>query len=369
MLKTVGIVAEYNPFHTGHQYQLDYLAQKGYKSIAVALSGSCVQRGQLCLLSKFERAKLALTCGVSLVCEIPAPYSMLSAEGFARAGMSILKNLGVSAVSFGSECGDLALLTQLAQYLLSEEYASSLKLFLQDNIPFAAARQKAILQRFAINDSVLCASNDILAIEYIKECLRLDWRPDFILVKRRGALYNDPIPKGGFASAGYIRKCVADFRFDEAESFVPENIKPQFRKQLETANYFIPDQSFNRALFFNLCQKSADDFACLPDCNTELSFAFEKAVLRSSTIEQLMENLPTKQYTRSRLCRIMLFSLLGISHDYPSDVPYIRILAMNSLGEEIVKNAKGSQLPISHSYRTLSALSTECKAVIRTESL
>ncbi|MEG1049790.1 MAG: nucleotidyltransferase family protein, partial [Oscillospiraceae bacterium] len=281
MLKTVGIVAEYNPFHTGHQYQLDYLAQKGYKSIAVALSGSCVQRGQLCLLSKFERAKLALTCGVSLVCEIPAPYSMLSAEGFARAGMSILKNLGVSAVSFGSECGDLALLTQLAQYLLSEEYASSLKLFLQDNIPFAAARQKAILQRFEISDNVLCASNDILAMEYIKECLRLDWHPDFILVKRRGALYNDPIPKGGFASAGYIRKCVSDFRFDEAESFVPENIKSQFRKQLEMANYFIYDQNFERTMFFHLCQKSAEDFSVLPDCNRELSFAFEKAVVRS----------------------------------------------------------------------------------------
>lgn len=370
MLNTVGIVAEYNPFHSGHQYQIDFLKKSGYENIVIAQSGSCVQRGELALFSKFDRAKMAITCGASLVCEIPAPYSMLSAEGFAKAGVSILKNIGVHALCFGSECGDVALLTELAEYLLSEEYSTHLKIFLGENLPFASARQKAILEKFDINDSLLSASNDILALEYIKASIQQNFAPKFIALKRKGANYNDPQPRGGFASASYLRKCIENFRFDEAEGFVPDSIKQLFKFQIDTASYCVFDDAFEKALIYSLRQKSAEDFILLPDCNKELSFAFEKAVSRSSSMEEIFDNLPTKQYTRARFRRIMLFSLLGIRKDYPENVPFIRLLAMDKNGEQIVKSAKcESQLPISHSYRDLKVLSDSCAKIVATESL
>ena len=117
MSKSVGIVAEYNPFHTGHRYQIDFLKGEGFDTVVVAMSGSRVQRGSLALLNKHTRAKMALENGVSLVAEIPYPFSSMSAEGYAMAGMQTLKAMGVDAVSFGSESGDIKLLTDIAEYL------------------------------------------------------------------------------------------------------------------------------------------------------------------------------------------------------------------------------------------------------------
>lgn len=370
MSNIVGIIAEYNPFHTGHKYQIDFLKQKGYEKIIVAQSGSCVQRGELALLSKFDRAKMAVQCGVSLVCEIPAPYSMLSAEGFAKAGISILKNLNVDAISFGSECCNVALLVEIAQYLLTDEYTAILKSFLAENLPFASARQKAILEKFDLNENLLCASNDILALEYIKACLLQDWHPDFIAVQRKGAAYNDIVPKDGFASASYLRNCVASFDFDSAMGFVPDDIKSLFQFQLDIANYCVSDTAFEKALLYSLRKKTAPDYIQLPDCNKELSFAFENAVSRSTSVEEIVNNLPTKQYTRARLRRIMLFALLEIRKDYPESVPFIRMLALDKNGQQIVKSSTTtSSLPISHSYRNLKSISAECARVVGYESL
>ena len=167
MPKTAGIIAEYNPFHKGHKYQIDYLKSRGFEHIAVAMSGSCVQRGEFSMLSKFERAKYAVECGVSLVCEIPYPYSSMSAEGFARSGVQILKNLGVNALCFGSESDDISLLCSIADYLLTDEYETSLKNYLSQKLSFATAREKAITAHFDINRAVLSASTDLLALEYI----------------------------------------------------------------------------------------------------------------------------------------------------------------------------------------------------------
>lgn len=369
MPKTVGIVTEYNPFHLGHKYQIDKLCELGFDSIAVCMSGSCVQRGEFGLLSKFERAKMAVDCGVNLVCELPYPYSCFSAESFAKNGVRILKNLGVDAISFGSECGDIKTLYPISEYLLSNEYNEKLKSYLSSNIPFASAREKAILDKFSLNSNIVSASNDILALEYIKECIRLNWDVEFVPIKRKGANYNDLTPKNGVASATYIRKCADEFLFDKAVSFVPELIRKNFINKLEQGDYFTPDESFEKAIIFTLKKLSAQDFEKLPDCNKELSHAFENNISDCSSIEQLINSMPTKQYTRARLKRIILFAFLDYSDNLPELVPFIRVLAMDKKGEGILKKAKIiSDLPISHSYRILQDLNDDCKNVIKAES-
>lgn len=369
MSKTVGIVAEYNPFHKGHLYQIKQLHNMGFDKIAVAMSGTCVQRGEISLLSKFCRAKYAVDCSVNLVCEIPFPYSSFSAEGFAQSGIHILKNLGVDAISFGSESADLSLLCSIADYLLTEDFEAVLKTFISEGNTFAQAREKAILGKFSLSREVIAASNDILALEYIKECKKLCWDVEFIPVKRQGADYNELSAKDGFASASGIRQRVSEYRFEQAADFVPDEIKQHFMNRLEQGDYFAADTAFEKTVLYALKKLKAGDFAKIPDCNKELSHAFENSAAVSKNMDQLFSNLPTKQYTKARLKRIMLFALIGIDDTMPSLPPFIRILAMDKKGEEIIKNADStSLLPISHSYRILQDKNADCRTVIQKES-
>lgn len=369
MAKTAGIIAEYNPFHKGHKYQIDYLKNRGFEHIAVAMSGSCVQRGEFSMLSKFERAKYAVECGASLVCEIPYPYSSQSAEGFARSGVHILKNLGVNALCFGSESDDISLLCSIADYLLTDEYESSLKNYLSQKLSFATAREKAITDHFDITREILSASNDILALEYIKECKKTGWDVQFIPVKRQGAAYNEMSAKGGFASAGYIRKCAAEYRFEQAADLVPENITPQLLARLEQGDYFVADTAFEKFVLARLKGLKSADYAAIADCNEELSHAFENAAVKAISLDSLFENLPTKQYTRSRLNRIILGAVMGDCRNAPQYPPFARILAMDKNGEEIVKSAADtSSVPISHSYRILQEKSADCASVTEKET-
>ena len=369
MSKSVGIVAEYNPFHTGHRYQIDFLKASGFDTIVVAMSGSCVQRGLPALMNKHDRAKMALENGASLVAEIPYPFSSMSAEGYAMAGMQTLKALGVSAVCFGSESGDAQILKSIAAFVLSEEYEISLKKYLDENLPFATAREKAIFEKFELNKNVVSASNDILAIEYIKSCIKLDWQPEIIALKRKGADYNQTIEKDGFASASGIRKMISEYRYEQIYKFIPQESAPTVEMCLDRGSYFLPDTSWEKAVLFSLRNKTSDDFMQIPDCNSELANSLEKAASVSNSMEMLFDNLPTKRYTRARLNRIILSAFLGVKNDLPKDIQYIRLLGFDKNGEEYLKSAsKLCPLPISHSVKILSEKSEECRRIAMAES-
>ena len=369
MSKSVGIVAEYNPFHTGHRYQIDFLKKKGFENIIIAMSGSCVQRGEPALLSKFIRCEMALKNGADLVAEIPYPFSCRSAEGYAMAGMQTLKSMGVDAVSFGSESGNTALLEEIADYLLSDEYENAMKEYLAENIPFASAREKAIFDRFDINRDIVSASNDILAVEYIKACRKLDWKPEFIAVKRVGAGYNTTEVKSGFASASGIRKMLSEYRQESALSFIPEESRELLARNMDRGSFFMDDDSFEKAVLFALQSKTAEDFVRIPDCNTELANSFEKAVCIASDFESLMNNLPTKRYTRARLKRIILAAFLNVYQNMPYDIQYIRILGFRTEKESVLKKiSKECSLPVSHSAKILSEKSELCRKVVEAES-
>ena len=369
MSKSVGIVAEYNPFHTGHRYQIDFLKGEGFDTVVVAMSGSRVQRGSLALLNKHTRAKMALENGVSLVAEIPYPFSSMSAEGYAMAGMQTLKAMGVDAVCFGSESGDGQQLKEIATYLLSEEYENSLKKYLEQNLPFPAAREKAIFEKFELNKNIVSASNDILAIEYIKACIKLNWNPEIIALKRKGAAYNRTTEKDGFASASGIRKRISEYRFDSAENFIPAESRKTFQQAMDRGSYFMADSRWEKAVLFKLRWLAKEDFEKLSDCNSELAGSFEKAAAISNSIETLFDNLPTKRYTRARLSRIILAAFLDVKNDMPKDIQYIRLLGFDKNGEQHLKEiSKTCPLPISHSVKILSEKSDACRKIATAES-
>ena len=177
-MKAVGIVAEYNPFHSGHRYQIRKIREicGAETPVAAVMSGDFVQRGEAASYDKFTRAEAAVRGGVSLVIELPLPWSLSSAESFARGGVGLLGAAGViDALSFGSESGNLSALEKTAAVLDTPEFSEALKRELTGGTPFAAARARAARALLGESAAVLDTPNDLLAVEYIRAAARLGY--------------------------------------------------------------------------------------------------------------------------------------------------------------------------------------------------
>ena len=207
MGNVIGIVAEYNPFHNGHARLIEQTrAQLGAVCpVVCVMSGDFVQRGSPAVYSKFARAEAAVRCGADLVLELPLPWSLSSAEGFARGAVGLLGSLGVvTHLSFGSECGELDPLQRVAEALLDPLLGEDLRAELRSGIPFAAARQQAVARRVGALAELLQAPNNILAVEYLKAIYdqRLELHP--LTVLRTGAQH-DRFAEGNIRSASELR--------------------------------------------------------------------------------------------------------------------------------------------------------------------
>ena len=207
MQNVIGIVAEYNPFHNGHSLHLeDARARLGEESgVVCVMSGDFVQRGEAAVYSKFARAEAAVRCGADLVLELPLPWALSSAEGFARGAVGLLGQIGVvTHLSFGSECGEIEPLRRVAEALLDPGIGADIRAEMQTGDSFAAARQRAVSKRVGALAELLEAPNNILAVEYLKALYdqRLSLRP--MTVRRAGAGH-DAAGEGRLRSASELR--------------------------------------------------------------------------------------------------------------------------------------------------------------------
>ena len=192
-MKIAGIIAEYNPFHGGHAYQIEQTRKAGASHIVAVMSGNYVQRGEPAFLEKHARAEMALHGGADLVLELPVPWSCARAQDFARAGVSLLHAMGcVELLSFGSECGSTALLCETAQALESPEMRDCLRGCLDEGMSLPAAREKAAAQCLGKEAAALLqGANDALAFEYLRalKSLHSPIRP--LAVLRKGARHDE----------------------------------------------------------------------------------------------------------------------------------------------------------------------------------
>ena len=327
-MKITGIIAEYNPFHNGHKYQIGE-AKKFSDAVVVIMSGSFVQRGSIAITDKWTRAKIAAENGADLVLELPVIYSLNTAQRFAKGAVEILEKTNViNYLCFGSESGNVDELTKAAELIINEPAYVSEKIrkFIGEGISYPAARQKAF--RGLIDEEILSSPNNILALEYIKALIEIKSSIEPVTVKRYGTDYHDEFAKNGIASASAIRNMI---------------------KNQENVNDLIPDDSFeiydenrlNTALIAHLRMMSEYELSCINDVNEGLENRIKKALAQSLTIEELCENIKTKRYPMSKIRRIAFSSLLGITKQIAEcDVNYIRVLAMNSTGAKILKEIK-----------------------------
>ena len=347
MNKILGIVSEYNPFHNGHIVHLRQSIESTQSQFVIAvMSGNFIQRGDTAIVDKWTRAEMALRQGVDLVIELPTVYATSSAENFAYGAIKILDSIGiVDYVSFGSECGNINLMADIADVLNDEpqEYSQLLHDQLQLGRSFPSAREIAINEYFLGNTTytnILKSPNNILGIEYIKALKALDSNIIPITIRRNYVDYNSTSPdlEKGIASASAIRTMIQNGK--SIRKVVPQTTYDLIKQKAKLGQLVSGIGHYSNQIIYNLRKMSLDEIASLADVSEGLENVIKLASMRTSNIYEAISMIKSKRYTQSRIQRIMLYSLLGITKKdielSKKVTPYIRILGFTSKGKRLI---------------------------------
>lgn len=368
--KVIGIIAEYNPFHGGHKFQIEEAKKRtGADWCIAAMSGDFVQRGEPAVYSKYLRARMALTCGADLVVELPSAFAVSSAEDFAACGVALLTGLGaVDVLCFGSEDGDMRRIWTASGILAREngDFSSLLSLGLRSGLSWPLARNKALLamadrdKDFPLKreemDKLLGSPNNLLGIEYCKAILRQGSPLIPLTILRQGQGYHDEGLEGGQASASAIRRALkngepsGDRRLPpyailtpEAMAHIPQAIWPLYGQEpILEAN--------DLSEILNVCllslKREGTDYTQYGDMSAEMARRLDNCLLQQASWEGRIEQLKTRQYTYTRISRALLHMVLGLtaarvqSYKEAGRAPYARILGFRKESRELLALVK-----------------------------
>ena len=347
MSRVLGIIAEYNPFHNGHLYHIAKSKEEtGSQYVIAVISGNFVQRGNTSIVNKWIKARMALLNGVDLVIELPTIYSISSAENFAEGAIKILNSLGVvDTLSFGMEAKDVSTLNNIANVLYTEpkEYITMLSHELKKGNSFPKARENALMMY--LNDikryaNVMAGSNNILGIEYLKAMKKTKSIITPVGIKREKVLYNDKYIVDEFASATAIRKMLMTKELNDISKVMPRSSYLQLGEELKLGHYVIDISRFEKEIIYTLRKMSVEKIANTPDVSEGLENSIKNAADSCNTLTELINIVKTKRFTQTRIQRILLYSLLGITKKQmeisKKVTPYVRVLGFNNKGKELI---------------------------------
>ena len=338
-MKIVGLITEYNPFHAGHLYHMQQARKlTGADYCVVLMSGSFVQRGEPAIFDKYLRTKTALLAGADLVLEIPAAFSTASAHEFATYGVALLSAIGVDAVVFGSECGQIEILKQAAYALNHEsaEFQERLRKGLKAGLTYPQARAKALgetqaggtsvenVEDFHANtdvsnshiwSSILNSPNSILGIEYLRAAEDLHSPMEFYTISREGSGYHeDTLADANFPSASAIRGIIRNSLskdkdlLDILASHLPAVTHPAYTGAVPV---FVDD--FSGLLNATVLQMQAT--FSIADLSPELAARLAKPPYFPLSFEERIQALKTRQLTYTRVSRALLHLVLGMREE------------------------------------------------------
>lgn len=364
-----GIISEYNPFHMGHKHHIDETrAILGEDSgVVCVMSGNFVQRGEPAAFTKNARACCAIHGGADLVLELPLPWALSSAEGFARGAVGVLGATGVvSHLSFGSESGDTESLDRAARVLLRPEMDAIIRELLPGGMPYAAARQQAAERIAGESLPVLRSPNDILGVEYIKALYeqRLPIKP--IAVRRVGAGH-DKAGGGEFPSASELRRRL--LRGESIQSNMPPEAAEALAQEMRRGRGPVMGDALDTAIVSRLRMLPREAYESLPDAGEGLGTRLWRAAAAEVSVDAVIAAAATKRYAVSRLRRMVMCAALGIkAGDAEGLPPYIRVLAANGRGCEILKKMnRRASLPIITKPAEINSLGAEARACFALE--
>lgn len=353
---TAGIVAEYNPFHNGHKYQIMQTRKAGATHIVSVMSGCSVQRGDIAVFNKYYRAQKAVENGADLVIELPAPYSCSNGEVFARAAVQLLAGLGegtVDMISFGCENEDISQLEQAAKLSAELEESDEVKKLLSAGASYPLAVAKAA-EKAGLGE-IFSKPNNVLAVEYIKAVNDLaEWiKPN--CVKRSGSGHDSHTAENSMASASYIRSLLCNS--ENAGGFMP----------------YVPESTVydiccaDRIFLYKILTADRDELSLLPDINENIINRFMAVREDCTSAADFCQKFKSRNITMARVRRMLLHLVLGVRNEDIKPVPYGRILAFNKRGTEILSKASNRTLTYDTSLSRLENLSEHSRRICSLE--
>lgn len=368
-MESIGIVAEYNPFHNGHLHHLNEARKiAGIKPAVCVMSGCFTQRGEAALLDKWTRAAAAVKSGVDLVIELPVAFAARSAQDFASGAVRLLHALNVSVVCFGAEHADAALLSRVASISTHPATIARLKRNLKSGASYAGALTGAIESRLPSARHILIEPNNVLGIEYIKAIQRYAPGVDPLPIQRIGSSHHRQEIDGSIASATAVRKALADHpdRIAPIKQVLPKDSYAAIEAFLTKNAQFPSIRNLDTALLALLRTIRTEELAEIAGVSEGLEYKLFDAALKSTAMEEVLSRVKSKRYPHSRLRRILIHCLLGTKKSllraFDAAGPlYVRVLAFNSVGRAMLKDYK-TALGLPVVVKTSEFLTTSARA-------
>ena len=343
----VGIIAEYNPFHNGHRYQIEQIRKRvKNSSIIVVMSGNFTQRGEPAILDKFTRAELAVKGGCDLVLELPYVNVVRSAQDFARGGINLLKSLGiVEILAFGAEVDDIDLLKKIANVADTNEFCGKLHGKLKLGLSYANAVCQIFSEISGVDENLLKLPNVILAIEYIRALKKSTIQP--MLIPRVLANFNDKQLYTNISSATAIRESI--YSKNPQWEKISKNVDNNTIKFLKSSDLPTIERLFRPLLLKIICS-TKEELQNIYGINEGLENKLIHSMHISKNFNEFVDCIVSQRYTRSRIQRLLLHLVVGLNKYQVvnfNDVHYSRILAFNQRGRELIKLIKqSSDIPV-----------------------
>lgn len=327
-MEIIGIVAEYNPFHNGHLYQIQKIKEKYPDSILVAVvSSTFTQRGTVSILNKWTKTKIALDNHIDIVIELPFVYATQSSDIFAKGAVALLNKLKVTRIIFGTERDNLNELSLSADIQLNnKEYHKLVKLYLSKGLNYPTATNKALEY---LTGQIVTTPNDLLALSYIKEIKSNNYQIKYENIKRTSSYHGIEI-NNNITSASNIRKLYQENK--DIDNLIPYSKEQLYKVDM---NKFLPLLKYQ--IFLN-----QDNLNKYQTVDEGIEGRIIKYITKSSTYEELINNIKTKRYTYNKISRMLLHILISFTKEEAQNIniDYIRLLGFSPNGKHYLNKIK-----------------------------
>lgn len=340
-MKIIGIIAEYNPFHFGHKYQLNKIKELYPESIIILITNSYfTQRGDVSIINKWDKTMIALNNDIDLIVELPFLYATQSADIFAKGALKILNTLKIDTLIFGSESNNIEKLTSIANIQLNESsYQNLTKKYLKEGNNYPTALNKALSN---ITNIEIKEPNDLLGLSYIKEIIKNNYPITPITIKRIGSYHAKEIDSS-IANATTIRYKIT--KKESITNLLPPKIEEYINKEITLNNYF-------PYLKYKII--SEKDLSIYQTVDEGIENRIKKEILNATSWEDLVLKIKTKRYTYNKINRMLVHILVSFTKKEAKNdtIDYIRINGFNQKGKKYLNKIKKEiNIPIIHNYK------------------
>ena len=340
-MNVVGVVCEYNPMHKGHLYQIEKIKEIYPESIIVVVFPGCfTQRGDICIINKWDKTRIALNNGIDLVIELPFVYATQSSDIFARGAISLLNYLGVRTIVFGSESNDIDKLTEIVKtQLYNKDYNGLVKDYLDTGINYPSAMSRALkdILGYSVNEP-----NDLLGISYIKEILRNNYNMNYMSIKRINNYHSKKLT-GDIINASLIREMILEDK--DVSKYVVD----------DSDNFFYNNLCMNKSFDFLKYKIYTCDLSKIQTVDEGLDNKLKVDINNSNSWDELVFKVKSKRYTFNKINRMLLHILCNFTKEEANNIgiDYIRLLGFSIKGQKYLNSIKKIiDIPIITHYKS-----------------